>query len=609
MLYDNNIEYLQKRSSNVTFDHIVGATGFDLYDIETAADGSLSFLAGKDSKVQIHSRRDPEGEARRQVDSWIERDNPELDGLVIACGFGGMYHIKEIASRLQPGALLLVVEKYPGIIRKALDHCDLSKLVCPTGTCIVFIASESDEELKREYRHYLQTRKNFKLSLFLHPGLSRAFPGFYEALAALLKEESNIELFDRNTNISLGQKWLEHLVCNIPAIFSSPDIECLRDRHKGMAAVMVAAGPSLDESSEYIGKVRDKVIVVAVGRALKLLFAKGITPDYVVTMDSEFVTLQQFEGVDLSGFSLICDTISYPTVVSMFAGRKRFFFSSGALGDFDKWLEAAGVAPAHLYSGGTVALSAIDMARFLGCRTIFLMGLDLAFKDDGTTHAKGLQYKEKESGCGRMVQLKGNCKDWVLATEQFRDYVTMLNSYLGDMRSAYSVEFYNVTSQGAALENCELLLPPLFEDIVNRPSASSAEAPETANETVKEKPGKEKLLGHIRKSIAELKDAAVLAAELADACSQTGEKVNYGKASLMEKDIKKMELANMLVAGALQGLLFKTMERSTVQDVQKEESRAFQMEFYTHYKEACGWVSRLMEKAGEAYENDKELTY
>ena len=51
-----------------------------------------------------------------------------------------------------------------------------------------------------------------------------------------------------------------------------------------------------------------------------------------------------------------------------------------------------------------------------------------------------------------------------------------------------------------------------------------------------------------------------------DACGEPDGKVDYKsfqeKAGRIEKDIKKMELTNMLVAGALQGLLFKTMERS-----------------------------------------------
>ena len=610
MSYARNIEYLKKRSSNVSFDHIVGSPDFEFYDIGTSVDGMLVFEAGKGTKVFIHSRRDPLAEAGRQVESWIEKNNPALDGLVVVPGFGGMYHIKELASRLRPGGMLLVVEKYPGIIRKALDHCDLRKLSCAEGSCVVFIASESDEELKREYRHYLQTRKNLKVSVFIHPGLSRAFPGVYEALASLLGAETGLELMERNTHIVLGQKWIEHAICNIPAIFSSPGIESLRDRHKGSAAIMVAAGPSLDESVGYIGKVRNKVVVIAVGRSLKSLAEKGIKPDYIVTMDSDFITMQQFEGFALSDSVMLCDLITYPGVVSMFRDR-RFFFSSGSLLDFEKWLGAAGVGVSRLAAGGTVAISAIDAARFLGCTKIFFMGLDLAFKDDGTTHAKGLQYKEKESGCGRIIQMKGNCRDWVSTSEQFQDYINMLNSYLLDVRREACVDFYNVTTQGAALSNCELVSPAMLEKVLDGclVTAGPVRPPDTESRT--DMPEKEKLLGHVQRSIAELRDAAVLANEMIDTCGVHDEKVDYrkaaGKIDRIEKNIKKMELANMLVTGALQGLLFKTMERSAAQG--NEDARAFLKDFYSNYKGACEWVSRLLNEARESFEKDKELTY
>ncbi|OGV31294.1 MAG: hypothetical protein A2020_01590 [Lentisphaerae bacterium GWF2_45_14] len=610
-LYNINVEYLKKRSSSVSFSHVVDdMTESDIYDPKPAQDGICSFMAGEKTKVLLHSRRDPAGEAERLVASWIEKSNPDLDGVLIVPGFAGMYHIQAILRRIKPGAMLLVVEKYPEIIRKAMGYCDFRALSGP-GYDLIFIASTSEEELKREYRHYLQTRKNLKVSVFIHPGLSRAFPGVYEKLVFELKMETSIELMERNTRIVLSAKWLEHGIFNLPTILNSPGVKSLKDFHKGMPALVIAAGPSLDESAPFIHSVRDKCILISVGRALKPLLSRGITPDYIIHIDSDFTTLQQFEGMDIANSVLLAELVAYPSIVSMFKGR-TFFFSVGAAKEFEGWLKIAGVETGCLCAGGTVSLSAIDAALRMGCSKIFFIGLDLAFKDDGTTHASEAAYKEKEVPGGMIVQVKGNYKDKVSTSMQFSDYIKMLNSYLEDVSRDGNTEFFNATTQGAALSNCELVAPSELEKILERSPGIERPLKSPKAESHTAIHGKEKLLGHIQQSISDLRDSAVLAGEMIGACSAVKEKVNYksveDRLRTIEKDIKKMELANLLVAGALQGLLFKTMERSAEAHAEGG-SRHLLKEFYSNYKGACEWVSKLLFESEKSYKDNKELIY
>ena len=108
---------------------------------------------------------------------------------------------------------------------------------------------------------------------------------------------------------------------NLPIIASSPDVSEIGDGMKNIPFILVGAGPSLDESIDFLKSVQDKSIIVCSNSPLRKLLHNGIKPHLVVTADPQEPTLAGFKGLDLAGLTLVCPYSAYPEIVRLFEGR------------------------------------------------------------------------------------------------------------------------------------------------------------------------------------------------------------------------------------------------------------------------------------------------
>jgi hypothetical protein len=454
-LYKVNMAHFRRISSSVSYANVENAPDeCECYDVIPGK--NFRITGGRDAK-HLHSSRAPEREARNQVEKWEKDTAPHLNGMIVAPGFAGMYHLKALVEKTLQGGMILIVEPQPCLLKKAFRYFDIKRL-SRDGVNIVYIVSENPEGLKREFRHYLKSRRTLNVSFFLQPGLQRAFPGVYENILSLFRDEAMLETSERTTRAALMDKWTEHSICNLPNILRSPEIGVLKNVFSG-TAVVVGAGPSLNDSFEYIKEVRRDVALFAVGTALKPLLSEGISPDFVVQMDSDFATEHQFEGVALpEEVFMLSSLYSYPSVLNLFRGR-TFFFSTNTIAGFEDWLKGIDACPARLAVGGTVSLTALDAAVYMGFRKIIFTGLDLAYAEDGTTHAKCSMYGDEKESKEKTVKVKGNYGREVFTTVQFLNYIKMLGSYLLDSACENKAEFYNATAGGAEIANSNLIKP------------------------------------------------------------------------------------------------------------------------------------------------------
>ena len=63
-------------------------------------------------------------------------------------------------------------------------------------------------------------------------------------------------------------------------------LSSLDGKYAGQTALIAGAGPSLADNISYIQANRNKLIILAVNKAVKFLLQNGITPDFVVALDA-----------------------------------------------------------------------------------------------------------------------------------------------------------------------------------------------------------------------------------------------------------------------------------------------------------------------------------
>jgi hypothetical protein len=158
-------------------------------------------------------------------------------------------------------------------------------------------------------------------------------------------------------------------------------------------AVVVGAGPSLDEGIETLREMRDRVVLFSGGTALRPLLRNGITPDFHCELENapEVVEVLQETSKhgDLSRITLIGSLSLDPRVGSLF-GERIFFFRENTSGTA---LFKGKFRPLE-HAVPTCVNTALSAASYLGFTELVLLGTDCGVRPGGADHAEGTVYRD-----------------------------------------------------------------------------------------------------------------------------------------------------------------------------------------------------------------------
>ncbi len=162
-----------------------------------------------------------------------------------------------------------------------------------------------------------------------------------------------------------------HFYDNAPAFLRLPDLHPLRRAFVGETAVIVAAGPDLPERMEYLRRVRNDAVLIAVNNALRTLVAAGVHPHFVVANDNSLATGRSWEGLPLlRDVALVAHCL---TDLGRGVFERAYLFGNCEPEIFG---QRAGL---RLY--GSVLTTALSLARHMGCVRCVLAGAQLCSRD------------------------------------------------------------------------------------------------------------------------------------------------------------------------------------------------------------------------------------
>jgi hypothetical protein len=189
------------------------------------------------------------------------------------------------------------------------------------------------------------------------------------------------------------------------------------------AAVIVGAGPSLDESFETLRRIRSRVLLFSCGTSLRPLLRNGLIPDFHCELENvpevhDLISEAASHG-DLSKVALIASATVDPRVPPFF-GPTLFFFrgrvsSTEILGRTYRPLP--GVSPTCVNVG-------LAAATYMGCQKVILFGTDCGVRRGTARHAEGTIYRdvgiwqERDRAKRNAIEVEGNFggvieTDWV----------------------------------------------------------------------------------------------------------------------------------------------------------------------------------------------------
>ncbi len=325
------------------------------------------------------SKIDPQREAERLARSSLDG----TEQLVVVFGMGLGYHLKEMLL-VNSQALFVIIEPDLELFAEILKARDLSDLLL-TKRVLLFIEPENidfDE-------------------LALHPSAAnmkqvvlRSYRILYEGKALQASRDFQAYLDGKRINIATLKRfdrlWTKNTFKNCHCFFTRGGVSLLRDRFRGLPAIVLAAGPSLEKDLPLLKKYGGKAVLIAVDTVLGTLLERGIHPDFAVAVDPQLINSYHLAGLVLFPKTeeppiLVADPAVYPTVLRTYRGEiliTSSVFSPGRI--IEQFAEIKG----SIAAGGSVATAAFDLARILGADPILLMGLDLSFAGE-RTHISG----------------------------------------------------------------------------------------------------------------------------------------------------------------------------------------------------------------------------
>ncbi|EMN50170.1 PF01973 family protein [Leptospira interrogans str. L1207] len=417
---------------------------------------------------------------RTQAQRILQTQKISSTDLVVVIGLGNPHLIFEVHKSLEPGQVLLLVDEYPELIFPLWDGI-LEPVMDVPGRHLFL--GHSALNLLWNYLESLPVERVSGIRVFRNTASTALNETYYSDLEIKIRKILSSKMSDLLTKFEFERIWVRNTFVNTANFPDSKNprtrIESLKGKFLDTPAMLVSAGPSLRSQCEWISKVRDKVFLFSCDTSFKALLKFGIVPDGVITLDAQTHSFFHFMGAESSNVPLFADLVSSPSILRSQKFTKIVHsltakYVVDASGEFKREVTAGSKTAEKLLgpigdiqSGGSVATTAFDLLRNLGCKPIFLVGQDLAYSGR-EIHSTGTHHNEKWLTLIGRTQSLEKINEVIIRKRDTRlvrsaEGGLVLTDYVLDLyrhwfeESFRSLDFsvYNVNSRGAQIANCK----------------------------------------------------------------------------------------------------------------------------------------------------------
>jgi len=351
----------------------------DGWRIETARSGKpTAFFKGK----ALHSRFDPEKEAEKTAASV-----PGDAAIVVLGGFG-LGYVAEALLRSAPDRLLVIAEADGSIPGKAAEVRDISTVL--NSPSVTFITGGNPEAVSE---YLTGGPAGSRIHLIIWRPSRENNPEWYDGLRTSVEDTSRRRAVNAKTLERFGRLWVRNLAANAQILPRALSLTPWENHFRDFPALVIAGGPSLEALLPDLKDLAERYLIIAVDTALPAVIRAGVQPDVITAVDPQYWNTRHLDRCsEGAGDALVlAESATHPGVFRTLKGRPWLSRTKFPLGTL---LEDAAGIRGELKAGGSVATAAWDLARFLGCRTLSIAGLDLGFPG-GRTHYSGSLSRER----------------------------------------------------------------------------------------------------------------------------------------------------------------------------------------------------------------------
>lgn len=383
----NNVRALFKQ------DEILAATLFGMksqgdFDLKLGKDPIDINISDKSSGTSIY--KDPVSQVHSELDR-LEKEYKRYPSMYFY-GLGNGVLIKGLLHN-KSHERVVVVEPKVEIIYIVLHLIDFSEDLASHRLLLFYSKLASYAQF-----FYMETNSRFSVyarTFRLHI-MSEFYDQFSDDYARISKDMTTaiaqmvVSHGNSIDDVLLGTR--QH-TANIPAMITSYAYrDLIKKRHKMMkTAVIVATGPSLDKQLKTLKKYAPYVSVISLDASLPILAKHGIKPDYVTSIERVEATSTFFEPahpkIEADTYFIVA-SVTHARTVRNLKDRRLVLAMRPQQEEMLLKMERFG----YVGIGHSTANQAYQLAYVLGHENIVLIGQDLAYGEDGRTHASGHAY-------------------------------------------------------------------------------------------------------------------------------------------------------------------------------------------------------------------------
>lgn len=407
------------------------------------------------------------GKSDQLVKRWFRGLTMAKESLYAISGFGDGSHVRLFMQESSAGTNFLVAEKDPALLRETFARYDCSDILL--NERFMLGVGEANDEFFKDIQGAAITGVNDINSIIFSP-LHSVDEGYYDNVRNELLRQYMVVRPLMEVNVRTATDIQENTFRNLPHLAHAPDIGEMEGEFKDIPFILVGAGPSLDESIDFLKQVQDKAIIITSNSPYRKLINNGIRPHMVVTADPLSPTLAGFENISLEGVPLACPFSAYPEIVKRFSGRIMTWCTFNPIVDILK--DRTGRKPGtNILEKGTVSACVLDISRLLGSRKVLLVGQDMAIRDDGRYYSddtsysdSGAHYASTEKG----HRLPGNTQEKVIVEGRLFVYLKTFEQFISENQN---VEYRNLARTGVKINGAPYIT---FEDAIGWVGESSS---------------------------------------------------------------------------------------------------------------------------------------
>ena len=326
-IFEKNMKCISEKRGNYYHKLEEYCRQFDLSDEEVAVDeyGNIAVL-NNDRWWRMNSFYNSEYVAELALEE-IQKEN------YISClyifGMGNLDTVSCLVENAASDTIVFIYEPNPKILGINSYYHDWSEILCRDNV-FLFVEGLNERELAKCTYIRMDNLAFLYSYVYIQPEYGKVYSEEIDKQIEECKKMIRNAVYTDNTIDKYADIFNYNRIMNLPLIYKSvlvSDIRRIFEEKVDMenaVAILVAAGPSLDDNIDYLKELKGRAFILAVDSAIRMCEEHGIRPDAFVTIDPQKQDIL-FENETAEQTPLFWCLQSVYKQVKKMSGRKVFF--------------------------------------------------------------------------------------------------------------------------------------------------------------------------------------------------------------------------------------------------------------------------------------------